>query len=386
MSFKILTTIILIMLSSRLIFLIVALLAPLFIAIRTGYLGNRLNPQDQPLFWVWANFDGYHYLSIAAQGYQQLMQIQRFEFAFFPLYPLTIALLHNLTQIPHLYLGITISLVSLLLAMIVIYKIALLDFNKNVALLSLILLSIFPLSFYYHSVYTDSLFLLLTTTSFYFARKGNWYLSGTFGALATFDRLSGLSLIPALALEWCLQNRHLVNQKVKFIMTFLKKGMVALLLSVSGFLAYCYYLQTNFGDWLLFQKSMKAWNQDNFVFPLQVLYRYLKIFYSVNPNLYEYWIAVLELTSFLFYMFLTFYVLKKIRVSYGIFMLILLSLVTFTGTLWGGPRYVLHLFPAFIAIALLISKNKALKISTILLFLILGLILSSLFTRGYFIS
>ena len=131
---------------------------------------------------------------------------------------------------------------------------------------------------------------------------------------------------------------------------------------------------------------MKAWNQDSFVFPLQVLFRYLKILFSVSPALFEYWIAVLEFISFLLYMALTFYVLKKIRPSYGIFMFVLLLLVTFTGTLSGGPRYILHLFPAFLALAILVSKNRALKIAIIVLFLILGFILSTLFTRGYYIS
>ena len=264
-------------------------------------------------------------------------------------------------------------------------------------------LSFFPLSFFYHSVYTDSLFLLLTTSSFYFARKGNWTASGLFGALSTFDRLSGLALIPALVLEWYIQNKaklfsfenkagfllrnkKLFKQKQQLIISFLKKGMTALLLTLAGFLIYAYYLQIHFGNWLLFQKSMKAWNQDSFVFPLQVLFRYLKILFSVSPALFEYWIAVLEFISFLLYMALTFYVLKKIRPSYGIFMFVLLLLVTFTGTLSGGPRYILHLFPAFLALAILVSKNRALKIAIIVLFLILGFILSTLFTRGYYIS
>ncbi|KKR81596.1 MAG: hypothetical protein UU73_C0001G0128 [Candidatus Daviesbacteria bacterium GW2011_GWA1_41_61] len=400
---KILTYLILLLISSRLFFFVAALLAPVFVSLRQGYLGDQLNPQDPYLFWVWANFDGYHYLNIAISGYQQLLSVQKFEFAFFPLYPATITILHNLTQIPYLYLGIVVSSVSLFLAMVMIYKIIRLDFNHKIALTSLAFLSFFPLSFFYHSVYTDSLFLLLTTSSFYFARKGNWTASGLFGALSTFDRLSGLALIPALVLEWYIQNKaklfsfenkagfllrnkKLFKQKQQLIISFLKKGMTALLLTLAGFLIYAYYLQIHFGNWLLFQKSMKAWNQDSFVFPLQVLFRYLKILFSVSPALFEYWIAVLEFISFLLYMALTFYVLKKIRPSYGIFMFVLLLLVTFTGTLSGGPRYILHLFPAFLALAILVSKNRALKIAIIVLFLILGFILSTLFTRGYYIS
>lgn len=372
--------ILLFFISSRLFFVLATIIAVSFIPLRLGYLGDKLNPNEPFLFWVWANFDGQHYLSIAIEGYKNS------NFAFFPLYPALISIIHDVTKLPHLYAGILISLTSFFLAIWMIYKITRIDFKSNIAWLTIIFLSFFPLSFYYHSVYTDSLFLLLTTSSFYFARKGKWYLCGLFGALATADRLSGLSLIPALALEWYLQNSQMIKSGLELIISFIRKALLPLSLILLGFLSYALYLQIKFEDWLLFQKSMIAWQQDEFVFPLRVLYRYIKIFFSVHPGLVEYWIAVLEFISFLCYISLSIYVWKKIRPSYGLFMVILLMLVTFTGTLWGSPRYFLHLFPGFIGLALLAHQNNLLKMALILVFLVLGSILTALFTRGYFVS
>ena len=61
-------------------------------------------------------------------------------------------------------------------------------------------------------------------------------------------------------------------------------------------------------------------------------------------------------------------------------------MVTFTGTFAGTPRYMLHLFPGFIAMALIFEKRTLLRRITIIVFFVLGAILTGLFTRGYFVT
>lgn len=371
----------LLLFSSRLLFLIFAIMGTFLVATRNGYLGINLNPEsDHYLLWVWANFDGKHYVNIAQFGYQ------RFDFAFFPLYSTLIFALSKITSFHYIPAGIIISTASLLGAIIFLYKIALIDFDKRTASLAIFFLTFFPLSFFYHSVYTDSLFLLLTTASFYFARKKQWIWAGVFGGLATATRLTGMALIPALAVELYLQNRTLIKGLKGAAALFLKKAVIPLTLATSGFIAYTLYLHFNHGNWLLFQKSMSAWSQDKFIFPPQVIFRYLKIFFSVSPNILEYWIAVLEFVSFFAYILLAVYVWVRIRISYGVFMVTLLMLVTFTGTLSGNPRYLLHLFPAFVGLALLTNNRNLLKYALTVIFIALGLVLTIIFTRGYFVT
>lgn len=357
--------------SSRAIFLLFALLAVFFIPLNPGYIGSQSDPSAPYLAWIWANFDGRHFLDIAANGYQ------RTNFAYFPLYPATIWLLGRISFAPPLYVGILISSLSLLTSMFVVYKIVRLDYKEKIASLTLLLLLLFPLSFFYHSVYPDSLFLLLSTASFYFARKKRWLASGVLGALTVLTRLSGVALIPALALEWYLQNK-------KGWVSW--KGFIAPLATFLGLAIYMIYLGLNFGDPLLFQKSMSAWQQQNWVFPPQVVFRYLKIFVLVDKGSLVNWIAVLEFVSLVLYLALSIYVWRKVRASYGLFMVILLSLISFTGTFAGTPRYLLHLFPGFMGIALLVSSSARLRLVVTVVFLILGFVLTTLFTRGYFIS
>ncbi len=368
-----------IFLLSRLVFFAFALVAIYLLPLDTSYIGKQFDPLAPYLVWIWANFDGRHFLDIATLGYQGS------NFAFFPLYPLLIFLVNLFLSIPPVYSGIVISSVSLFLSFVMIYKIIRLDFKEDVARLSLIFLALFPLAFFYHSVYSDSLFLLFSTTSFFFARLGgqkNWIFAGIFGGLSVLTRFSGIALIPALMIEWYLQNK-----KTKFIsVNYLKTGFLAVFITSMGLIIYMIYLQIFFGDWLLFQKSFSAWSQQKLILPPQTLFRYLKILLFANQNTLVYWIAFLEFICIMFYFGLSIYVLKKVRISYGVFMIVLLSLVVFTGTFAGTPRYILHLFPGFLAMSILLSKKRNLKIMILIIFIILGLIFTSLFTRGYFIT
>ncbi|MBI4028812.1 MAG: hypothetical protein HY376_00375 [Candidatus Blackburnbacteria bacterium] len=361
---------------SRIIFLFFAIAASYLIPQEVGYIGKQVAPHAPYLAWVWANFDGRHFLRIATEGYKN------FDFAFFPLYPFLISVL-NLGQ--PLYAGLAISLLSFLGGLVILRKIVLLDFDKKIADAAVLVVCIFPLSFFYNSVYSDSLFFLVTLTSFYFARRQEWAAAGFFAGLASLARLSGIAILPALAVEWYLQNkgRYPIS---KMLVPFLKSGLLAIVFGLMGIGGYILGLSFFKGDPFLFQKSMVAWGQSGFVFPLRVVFRYLRIFASVDYHLLIYWIAILEFVTIFTYFGLAIYVWRKVRASYAVFMIILLLLVPFTGTFAGTPRYMLHLFPGFIAIAILMQKNIWLKKAIIVLFLILGSVLTALFTRGYFVS
>jgi len=143
--------------------------------------GGPINYRSIPEFFSWANFDGEHYLSIAIFGYKNLEQ------AFFPVYPLLISFFSRpfssdliSSLVNSTIVGLIISNASLLLALIFLWELIRIDFSKEIAYLTIILILIFPTSFYFGAVYNESLFLLLSVLSFYCARKGNWFLAGIF--------------------------------------------------------------------------------------------------------------------------------------------------------------------------------------------------------------
>ena len=367
-------------LSSRIMFLLFAVFASLILPLREGYLGKSLGLSNQYLAWIWANFDGVHFLDIASKGYNN------FDFAFFPLYPLLVSFLSKIFHLSELTTGILLSLICLILSLFLVYKIVTVDFKEKVARLTILLLLFSPYAFFYHSVYTESLFLLTTTASLYFARRKHWIWSGIFGMLAILTRLAGVSLIPALCAEWYIQNRKGLQINSKTFLDFFSGVGLAILICGLGLVFYMMYLKFFFGDALLFQKSMVAWNQSSFVLLPQVIFRYFRIFLNVEPLNLVYSIAILEFLSFFLYLWLSIYTLFKIRLSYGIYMIVLLILVTFTGTFAGTPRYITHLFPAFLALAVIVDDNKFLRFEIAVFYLLLGFTLTTLFTRGNFIT
>ncbi len=142
-----------------------------------------------------ANWDGGHFLSIAEHGY-----IEKYQYAFFPLYPLLINIVSNLTH-DYLIAGLIISLTCAFLTIHLFYGLVSLDFEKKFAQKTVFSLLIFPTSFYLLAVYSESLFLFLTVATFLSIRKKNLFLATMFASLASGTRLIGLTVGVGLIIE-----------------------------------------------------------------------------------------------------------------------------------------------------------------------------------------
>src|SRR3989344_378045 len=154
-------------------------------------------PVNQFSLAPWANFDGLHYLSIAINGYT-------FDGRFFPLYPFLIKLFSLPFNFPEafIYSGFLISNLFFLLSLILFYKLVKMNFSEKVAKESLIWMLIFPTSFFFVSVYSESLFLFLTLLSFYFAQKSKWVFASIAGFFLGITRLTGMFILPSLIYEF----------------------------------------------------------------------------------------------------------------------------------------------------------------------------------------
>lgn len=344
--------------------------------------GNLSGYLKQPFLWAWANFDGEHYLSIAYQGYKPLT------YFYFPAYPLTIYFVAQLLGGSFKSLvasGLSISNISFFIALIGLWKLIKLDYNKNIARLSILLLLAFPTSFYFGSIYTESLFLALVVWSFYFARRGKWILAGVFGAVLTATRVAGLALIPALLVEAYLQRREEKKLNLFPVVT-------GILLPLLGIVVYMFYLNRATGDPLEFFHNVSIFGQQrssSFVLLPQVFYRY---FFKVLPNInYSYFpivfVTYLEIITALVFLGLTIVSFFKLRLSYAFYLAFGYIIPILSGSFSSLHRYVLILFPAFILSAIWLSKCKKWVRVVIFLILILGLLIAtSLFTRGFWVA
>lgn len=358
------------------IFLFVPLLfGSIFLETRTGYLFKGIN---NFILFPWANFDGVHYLSIAANGYTT-------EGRFFPLFPLLINKLgffsRNISE--YFFIGFLISNLAFLGSLFVFYKLIRLDFTDKVARWSIIFLLVFPTSFYFGAIYSESLFLLLLLLSFYFARKGKWWLAAVCGLLLSLTRVIGILILPVLLFELFQKYGFFIKNKWQQL-----RKILPLLTSPLGFVAFGLFCQQKWGDFFYFIHNQGSLDNSRSVsqiilFP-QSLVRYYKILASVSILHYEWWVALLELASFLFAGLMVYLAYRrKINSPYLLFSFLALLVPASTGTFSGLPRYILVIFPIYVVLAMQNSffRRLFLPVSAGLL-----LILTTLFMQGYFVA
>ncbi|MFZ5376489.1 MAG: hypothetical protein ACOZAN_02355 [Patescibacteria group bacterium] len=301
--------------------------------------------------YSWGNFDGVHYLTIAEKGYVGTGLIQ----AFFPGYPLTIKLI-NIFLSNLLVSGLLVSNLFFFFDLIVFYKLVKLDWSNKTANFSIIFLLLFPTSFFFVGLYSESIFLFFVLMSFYFARKKRWGWASTFVALASFTRIIGVFLVPALLVELWLQNN---SQNLQTMLQRNWQKLVIILLGSTGLIAYMTYLKYTFDDPLFFyhlQSEFGAGRQESIILLPQVIWRYLKIMATARPIDFKYLSYVQEFVYSLFALSALLLSIKKIRFSYLIFSIFAWILPTLTGTFSSMPRYILVCFPIYIWLALFAGK------------------------------
>ncbi|MBN2444816.1 MAG: glycosyltransferase family 39 protein [Spirochaetales bacterium] len=158
----------------------------------------------------WYIYDACHYVNIAKLGYGT-SDVQRVLIVFFPLYPFLIKIF-SFVFIDYVLSGIIISNIAYVFAAVYLYKIVCLDFSKDTALRAVIYFSIFPTAYFLHGAYTESLFIALVISCFYYARKEQWMIAGILGAFVSATRLSGIIIILALILEYMHQRKWKIKK------------------------------------------------------------------------------------------------------------------------------------------------------------------------------
>lgn len=141
-----------------------------------------------------ARWDAVWYLAIAHDGYRESGRA-----AFFPLYPLLVAILGPLTGSP-VVAGIAVSLAALLVALTILHRLAVLEIGADAAGTAVVLLAVFPAAYCFSAVYSESLFLALSVGAIYAARVDRWAWAGVLGMLAAASRSAGVVLVVPLIL------------------------------------------------------------------------------------------------------------------------------------------------------------------------------------------
>ncbi len=344
----------------------------------------HLRPPDNLLLDVFGSrWDTGFYVSIAEEGYR-FQGVPLPSVAFFPLLPLLIrggALLVGDAVLA----GVLISNGALLLATLLLYRLAADSWGHRVAERTVWYLLIFPTAFFGAALYTESLFLLLAVGSFYLARRGLWESAGLLGLATALTRFTGLILAPVLLVEWLdrwSQARQGRGRRPP-LWALLTPGLVPL-----GTLAYMAYLDRVFDDPLAFVHGAAAWGRE----PRSPLETVAELFRQPAEGWGQALLAGrvhvdnwMDFLLVLLFLGLGLVLLGRKRWSEATFVLLGAAIPFSSGLLMSQRRYVWVLFPAFILLAQWGERPWVDRLITTLSLLGLALF-TALFANGYWVG
>jgi mannosyltransferase PIG-V len=317
---------------------------------------------------VWARWDSVWFLRIAEHGYGAAHGVAA---AFYPLYPLTLAGVGRALGGHYVLAGIVVSLAATLGSFALLYRLAEPRLGADGARRAVLYLAVFPTALFLQAVYSESLFLVLVLAAFLLAERGRWPAAGAMTGLAVLTRISGVALLPALAvMAW----RRPPHER--------RRALASLCLAPLIFSAYPLYLGLARGDAFAFARSQGFWNRHlSAAGPLGGVWDGSRAAWAGVQQLvsgshtHYYWspvrdadpmrVAAVNLEAFAFLVLLvalTVVAWRRFGAPYGLFaavsLAIPLSVPSERWPLLSMPRFGIVLFPCFLALATLGGRPR----------------------------
>ncbi|MEO6724612.1 MAG: mannosyltransferase family protein [Blastocatellia bacterium] len=315
--------------------------------------------------------DGAWYIQLAKSGYEKghFDSEREHNWAFFPLYPLTVRAVASFTGNYRL-VGIALSNLFFLLALIVLHKLVLAFKNDNrLAGRTIFYVAAFPTSYFFSLPWTTSLFLLLTVSCFLAAKRGVWWLAGACAGLASATRYNGIFLFPTLMIFYW--QSHWPFR--------LRANLLWLLLAPAGLLAFMGYLYLITGNAFAFADAQAAWKV-RWGFFLQPLATFIispfELSAGWNFRAVNFAAAILALACGVAW-------LKRREWAWAFYIFISVITPLATVTLEGHTRYVAVLFPVFLMLAVW-GRSPWVDQTVRTVFLVLLTLMTAFF--GFFLS
>lgn len=318
-----------------------------------------------------AQADTNHYMAIAQQGYAHepfdVNSRRSQSFAFFPLLPMLMWVLRQTTSDAMLWSAALCNL-FFFLALVMLYRLTVaFGYGESAARRTIFYLAAFPVSYFFSTPFTESLFVFFTVASFYAAKRERWWVAGVLGMLASATRLTGVLLFPSLLILSWQMYRSLQLKKI-----------VWLLLVPVGLFSYMFYTWWLSGDAFAFSHATVAWGRNPTFFFLGPLFTYLMHPYEITAG----WHFNLLNASCALLCFFCIYVLVRRREwAFAFYTLISVLLPLSSGVLQSLERYTMGFFPVFIALAVAVrSEHVDQAIRFVFVFLLA--IMTFLYTIG----
>ena len=336
-----------------------------------SYLSLRKIPISRILQEEAQTADANWYMTIADKGYEPVAfeNTTAHNWAFFPLYPLLLRVASQATGELTLT-GMLISELLFFFALILLHKTALaFGLDTHAASRTVFYLAIFPVSYFFSLPVPESLFLFLTTASFYYAKRERWWIAGLCGALASATRFTGVLLLPALAVLYWQTYRSFWPPR---------KSLFALCLVPAGLFAFMLHLHALTGNALAFKGALTAWGRTTgfFLMPLLHYLRHpLEIVGPWNPHFLNFWAATITIICGLV-------LLRRRAYALACYTLLSVFVALSSVLLQSQARYAMVVFPTFMVLATW-GKNSSVDTIVRTVSLVLLSLMTALFAAHF---
>lgn len=288
--------------------------------------------------------DAAWFLTIATRGYDPA----DVSAAFLPLYPLAIRAVASLPGIGPLGAALLVSNACFAGALVMLHGLTRLEgMSTRSARLTVLLVAIFPTAFFFLAPYTEAPFLLLSVSTFWFARRDRWALAALAGALAASTRSVGVLLVLALGVEAVHRSRQDGRSIVPRLVAALAVGL--------GPLLYLAWWRIEQGDALAPWTAQRNWQRE-----IQPPWATLGDAVTTAWRLGGYWLVDLVVVGVVLVAVVA--GLRWMRPTYSVYALTSLAVPLVyawpTRPLLSLPRFVVVIFPAFWVLVRAVERSR----------------------------
>jgi hypothetical protein len=249
--------------------------------------------------------------------------------------------------------GVVISLAACLGAFALLYRLAEEQLGPEGAWRTVLYLAIFPTALFLQAVYSESLYLLLVLAAFLAAERGRFALAGGLTGLAILTRITGVALLPALAVfAWRARDRP--------------RAFLGLAVSIPIAAVYPLVLWQQVGDPWAFWNAQDEWHRHlSRAGPFGGIWSAL-VHWTPSHADFQHAITVNaeSLVALAIFIPLTVVAWRRFGAPYGLFAAVSLAIpLSYPSTRWpllSLPRFGLVIFPFFLALAALTAGRPRL--------------------------
>lgn len=321
------------------------------------------------------------YVKLSQTGYDPFpvpTMINAGNWAFFPLYPILVAIVRTLTGLQTIVAATGLSIVLCIVSARVAWPLLGKDLRAYTLFSAFLLAG--PFSIWFTTFYTEVLFLLLSLCVFAALQKKQFLLAGLFAALLSATRIVGVFIVFAILIEIWQSHRAAGGGWRDFVPAVLKqpKHLLALFIAPLGLFAYMAYLHFHIGDALAFSHVQRAWSRPTgnpAVFVWNALTSFPKQGWIPTPPQQ---LAVATLIGYA----LSIVLLVRKRYGMAVYALICLTLPLFAG-MASVLRFTAALAPMPLMLTELLARRRWLFALTLLVMLAAGYFTTIGWLTGY---